>query len=1052
MAQTSPLRTPRPADNNAGSNPPKAAEPWLDITEYGGYIGPNHRAAATTCSIRASSKEASCASASDFANGNGILILGAGPAPVIATPQAPTVTPLFQTGSTTRNYCVADRDWAGGLTPCGAAGSTSTAPSSMALASYSISSWSWNQSTQTMTITTSSGHNMPTTASGIQSEPYGQVEIQAGSTGNNSCEGAYSLTGVPSSTTLQFQRNELTSNPNCSGGTLRIAPEVMLKWDSHYNYAIQSASCSGSAATIAISPGIFGPGGTAASTWVVPWNVKAVISGAFDSHYNGAWTISNFGTGGAAVRFNIGSCSGVTNVGVGGTLSIVPGKAVKNHLIYECTGSSCALPGNATNYSLVGVAQGNDGYFIDRGWGANPATVDAGDAPTTAPTSALNEYLDTTIASGGGTTTLALASAATTSVSSAKAWHDNVPNLLAACAALPANTSGTNSGHIVVPVASSVYNYFPIIANFDMTGALGQNPRNCGAVTIDFGPTTWLDGAILPGKSQNFQGGFGGTNCQASFYMMGPALSCFQGYSYPLVYFEPEQGSSNWFKDVVFNPTQNYQTGILIDEQMDGDGTVSLRFDNAHVDGGIHSIPVIDRAGFGQFWNFGGWGNAGGNFSESIGFLIQPLCGMPTYQSSPAPMPYILTTYNSYSFGVMKIDSCGISTGNFGSNVVFNNMLTEGPAGPAVKVNMLPYGLSGITFNQADYADFTGGAATPYFDLTNSNVGSAEFLYTSCANASQPLLQTNSANSYNGIHVKLSQNACSAGIGYPAGASVVFENLVNGLAIWNGTQLSLAGSGKLTAGQIANPSVAPTVTVSTTCTGHPAAGTYTYGVVAWDASSNVAAGTGGSTKVGPASAGVTLDGATQCAVISQPTLPSGTAYWGVVRVSGPSGAGNQVYAGNGSNGGNSFLPVSSFPTITDQVNFVAGREPVVNNSSLQLVTPSGVFGNVQGSTIGTIFNCSSTASPAACGSAPTGLVQVAAASMTLTVDTTAVTANSRFAFTYVTTGVGCSKPPTNIALLLPPYVSGIWPGKGFTITLPVAPVQNLACISFLIEN
>ena len=57
--------------------------PWLDITRYGGYIGPNYNAAATTCTIAATSTSASCAAASDFANGHGILIPGAGPAPVI---------------------------------------------------------------------------------------------------------------------------------------------------------------------------------------------------------------------------------------------------------------------------------------------------------------------------------------------------------------------------------------------------------------------------------------------------------------------------------------------------------------------------------------------------------------------------------------------------------------------------------------------------------------------------------------------------------------------------------------------------------------------------------------------------------------------------------------------------------------------------------------------------------------------------------------------------------------------------------------------------------
>ena len=1051
-AQTNQPNTFTAPQNIDGDFHTKGLNPWLDITRYGGYIGPNYSSAATTCSISASSTAATCASASDFANGNGILILGAGPAPVIATPPAPAVTTLFQAGSTTRNYCVADRDWAGGLTPCGAAGSTTTAPASMALASYAISSWSFNTSTKVMTITTSTAHNMPTAASGITSEPYPQVEIQSGTTNGGVCEGAFSLTAVPSTTTLQFQRNELVSDPGCGGGTLRVAPEVMLKWQSAYTYNVQSASCASGTATITISPTLFGPGGSSATRWVVPSNVVAIFSGIADSHYNGTFGVA--GTGGLAptgVTHGL-NCSGVTNVGAGGTMTLIPGKAVKNHLVYECTGASCALPANAANYSLAGVATGNDGYFMDKGWAITAASVDTG-APPTAPTTATNDYLDTTIANGGGTTSLTLAAAATSSVSSAGAWHDNVPNLLAACAAIPVTGSASNSGHIVIPSPGSTAQYFPIIANFDMIGAYAATPRNCPGVTIELGPTTWLDGAILPGKGHNLAGGFGGTNCQSSFYQMGK-LACVTGYSYPMVYFEPEQSSSDNFNDVEFNPTQTYQSGMYIDEQLNGDGTVSLRFDNTHVNGGIHSYPFVGKGGFGWFWNLGGWSNAGGNFSESRDMIIQPNCALGPYQpTATGPMPYIITTNNTYSFGTMQIDSCGLAIGYFGSNVVFNNMLTEGPAGPAVKVNVLPYGLGSISFNQSDYADFTGGAATPYFDLTNTNVSSADFSYTNCATSTQPLLETNSANVYNGMHVRLPSGACGSGVGYPAAAGVVYENLSNNQWIWNGMQLSIGGTGKISAGQIATPSVAPTVSVTTSgCVGFPAAGTYTYGVVAWDASSNYVAGTGGVTKIGPASSGVTLDGATQCAVIAQPAMPSGTANWGVFRLSGP-GAISDVWAHNGSfcAYGASFLPVS-FTTIKDESSSVCGSPPTVNTTSLQILSPTGVYGNITGSTIGTFFNCSSTASPAVCGSAPTGLVQVAAAGTTLTVNTTAVTANSRFSFTYITTGSGCSPGPANIGSLLPPYVSGITAGTSFTITLPVAPTTNPACISYTIEN
>jgi hypothetical protein len=346
----------------------------------------------------------------------------------------------------------------------------------MALQSYTISG-TWSFSNGVYTVTTSTAHNMPTTSSGISSEPFSQIEIQSFTSNNRQCEGAFSLSAVPTSTSFQLIRNDLTAgggaNPGCSGGTMRIQPKIILKWDSHYTYSVQSATCSGGTATVTVSPGVFGPTGQAAFNLVVPWLVNAIFSGVTDTHYNGTFLIANYAPSGMnpnSVQYGIGSCTGVSNVGAGGTITLVPGRAVKNHLIYACNGASCALPANAANYSLVGVATGNDGYFVDRGWGATASLVDLGDAPTVAPTAAINEYLDTTIKAGGGTTSLTLAAAATNTVSGAKTYHDNVPNLLAACAAVAGNNTGANSGRIVIPAPTVIYNFFPINANFDMFG------------------------------------------------------------------------------------------------------------------------------------------------------------------------------------------------------------------------------------------------------------------------------------------------------------------------------------------------------------------------------------------------------------------------------------------------------------------------------------------------------------------------------------------------------------------------------------------------------
>jgi hypothetical protein len=90
-------------------------------------------------------------------------------------------------------------------------------------------------------------------------------------------------------------------------------------------------------------------------------------------------------------------------------------------------------------------------------------------------------------------------------------------------------------------------------------------------------------------------------------------------------------------------------------------------------------------------------------------------------------------------------------------------------------------------------------------------------------------------------------------------------------------------------------------------------------------------------------------------------------------------------------------------------------------------------------------NCESMSSPAACGSAVIGQVQMAAGATTLVINTAKVTPSSRFWFSFSTVGIAA---PTNIGKLLQPYVSAISGGTSFTITLPVAPETNPIRINF----
>jgi hypothetical protein len=98
----------------------------------------------------------------------------------------------------------------------------------------------------------------------------------------------------------------------------------------------------------------------------------------------------------------------------------------------------------------------------------------------------------------------------------------------------------------------------------------------------------------------------------------------------------------------------------------------------------------------------------------------------------------------------------------------------------------------------------------------------------------------------------------------------------------------------------------------------------------------------------------------------------------------------------------------------------------------------------------TSTNCSSTASPAVCGAAAAGQVQIAAAATSLQINTTAVTANSRIGcLTYSIVGITA---PTNIASLLQPYISAISTGASFTVTIPVAPLTNAVNLQYCMLN
>ena len=111
---------------------------------------------------------------------------------------------------------------------------------------------------------------------------------------------------------------------------------------------------------------------------------------------------------------------------------------------------------------------------------------------------------------------------------------------------------------------------------------------------------------------------------------------------------------------------------------------------------------------------------------------------------------------------------------------------------------------------------------------------------------------------------------------------------------------------------------------------------------------------------------------------------------------------------------------------------------------------NGAWNCTNASTI-TTGNCTSSASPAVCGSASAGSVVVAAAATTVTVNTTAVTANSQIMLQF-DSSLG-TKLTVTCNTTEPAYsVSARTGGTSFQITVASAPVTNPACFSYHIIN
>mgnify|MGYP003652328150 FL=1 len=124
------------------------------------------------------------------------------------------------------------------------------------------------------------------------------------------------------------------------------------------------------------------------------------------------------------------------------------------------------------------------------------------------------------------------------------------------------------------------------------------------------------------------------------------------------------------------------------------------------------------------------------------------------------------------------------------------------------------------------------------------------------------------------------------------------------------------------------------------------------------------------------------------------------------------------------------------------------------NVGIGTTTPGSLLsvnGRASANLFGSETNCSSSAGPAVCAAAAAGSVIIPAAGTDVTVNTTAVTANSQIFAIFdqslsTRLGVTCNSTTAN------PHIGARVAGTSFTIHANVSPVTNPACFSYFIIN
>jgi hypothetical protein len=622
-------------------------------------------------------------------------------------------------------------------------------------------------------------------------------------------------------------------------------------------------------------------------------NIAGFTGGVFDS-CNGVKTIATTPTGTTFTTQDGPSLANETNttgtptatVYACNTLTFPSGSFSGNktihYWIYRAIGAGA--------YTLAGVAQGVDPYWSDCGFAAPNAPSYV---PATPPASIQPGYLATTIASGGGTTTLTLANAANTTATTQTVLHDNSVPLLNAVKAADNATGGTvfipNGGANLYWVFNSTADYSALSLS-----AVERIHINSNGV--------FLNQPWIVHSGMDFEGE---PHVTTSFsYVNGAQLIA--NTAYPM-FILGEWSDGVHFSRLLLDSFQPQQTSILADSATDGGGTAGIVFDDVNFSGNSNGVPVVLKGGFDYFFNRGNCQGGAATFVPTSCLQLTDVSQAVT-AGSPAQVPGRVKVNGLYFAGnAIDIDCLPDGASIAPVDFTFATTIFESSTAPYLRFNCSAGFFGGIVFNDVVTADNLVGYGTPVIDAQNDNdLGNVTWNGGSVAGPQAPALIT--ASPFASILLN------NASFNNPGNAA--YTTVSGGGAVSTGI-LSAASPGRVEL-FMATPA-APGLAVSSG--GSVPIGTVPYRIQFFDVDGNYS-------NLSPIANAVTTSG-NQTVTVTPPTAPPGAAGYVIYR--------NDAQLGTA---GCAFLPVSA--TYVDTLSFTCGTSERPATAGSSILGPNGI--------------------------------------------------------------------------------------------------------------